>query len=133
MSPDNINKGPNQVIAQLSTANGSFSEPIEMGRITTNTSGSITVTIPSGIYTGDHYRIRLVTTNYPMISEDNGSDLSIFLNTELAEVTDEEEVLGVEVFDLSGRIVAEQEMASGIYIKKYRTTNGYTVKKFMKQ
>ena len=77
MSPDNLNAIPNQVIAQLSSANGSFSNPIEMGRITASTSGSITVNIPSGIFEGEHYRIRLVTTNYPMISNDNGQDLSI--------------------------------------------------------
>lgn len=77
MSPENLNKAENQVIAQLSSANGSFSTPTELGRVTTNTSGSITVTIPSGIYVGEHYRIRLVTTNYPMVSEDNGNDLTI--------------------------------------------------------
>ena len=33
MSAENINIGPNQVIAQLSTANGGFSSPIEMGQL----------------------------------------------------------------------------------------------------
>ena len=94
MSPDNLNAVPNQVIAQLSSANGSFSNPIEMGRMTTSTSGSITVNIPSGIYAGEHYRIRLVTTNYPMISNDNGQDLVITGYTSINEQCAE----GIRVF-----------------------------------
>lgn len=134
MSPENLNHAPNQVIAQLSTANGSFSTPVELGRVTTDVSGSITVAIPSGIFEGEHYRIRLVTTNYPMISEDNGTDLTIVgSGAAIAEFGDDVEILGVEVFDLSGRGVAETDLAPGIYIKKYRTANGYTVKKFLKQ
>lgn len=134
MSPENLGAASNQVIAQLSSANGSFNNPIEMGRMTTNTSGSINVNIPTGIYEGSNYRIRLVTTNYPMISEDNGMNLSITSpTTEIAENNSDEAILGVEVFDLSGRPVTNNEMASGIYIKKYRTTNGYTVKKFLKR
>ena len=132
MSAENLNKEANQVIAQLSTANGSFSTPIELGRITTDVSGSLTVTIPQGIFAGEHYRIRLVTTNYPMVSEDNGFDITISSHDALAE-NQPEEPTGVEVYDVAGRPVASAELASGIYIKKYRTTNGYTVKKFLKR
>lgn len=132
MSPENLNKEANQVIAQLSTANGSFSTPIELGRVTTDISGSLTVTIPQGIFAGEHYRIRLVTTNYPMVSDDNGFDITISSNDALAE-NQPEEPMGVEVYDVAGRPVASAELASGIYIKKYRTTNGYTVKKFLKR
>lgn len=133
MSPENLNKPSNQVIAQLSAANGSFSNPIELGRVATNTSGNITVTIPQGIFAGEHYRIRLVTTNYPMISEDNGFDITIVAVDAVSENLTEEEILGVEVFDLTGRPVRESDLAPGIYIKKYRTANGYTVQKFVKQ
>ena len=68
MSPDNLNKAANQVIAQLSDANGNFTPPTELGRITTNTSGSITSQIPN-VPSGSGYRIRLVSTNYPMVGE----------------------------------------------------------------
>lgn len=85
MSPDNLNKAPNQVVAQLSDANGSFNTPVELGRSTTDHSGSLTVTIPATIPVGEHYRIRLVTTNYPMISEDNGTDLTIYSADEITE------------------------------------------------
>lgn len=134
MSPENLQGFPNEVIAQLSSANGSFSRPIELGRMTTNTSGNITVSIPSGIFEGTGYRIRLVTTNYPMISNDNGTNLTITASTtELAENELNEDILDVEILDLSGRTVTNKELASGIYIKKYRTANGYAVKKFLKQ
>lgn len=133
MSPENLNEEPNQVIAQLSAANGSFSTPIELGRVTTNTSGSMTVTIPQGIFTGEHYRIRLVTTNYPMISEDNGFDITISTNDAVAENNIDEVPFGVELYDLSGRPVSNGNLAPGIYLKKYRTTQGCTVQKIVKR
>ncbi len=123
MSPDNLDKEPNQVIAQLSAANGSFSSPTELGRITTNTSGSLTVNIPQGIFTGEHYRIRLVTTNYPMISEDNGFDISIDSPTGLAEAPMEEEALDVKTYDITGKEMPGTNLAPGIYIFKYFYSN----------
>lgn len=80
MSVNNLNKEANKVIAQLSDAYGSFSDPIELGRITTDESGVIQGKIPADIEEGDGYRIRVVSTNYPMISEDNGTDISIKAN-----------------------------------------------------
>ena len=134
MSPENLGAAANQVIAQLSNANGSFSNPIELGRITTNSSGSLSVCIPTGIDVGNGYRIRLVTTNYPMISEDNGIDLSIIAsNTEIAENDFNETILGVEMFDLSGRQVVDNNLAPGIYVARYRKGNNFTVRKFLKQ
>ena len=120
MSADNLNKEPNQLIVQLSTANGSFSHPLELGRRVTDVSGSITVTLPMSIAAGEHYRIRMVTTNYPMVSNDNGFDLRITAESEVAEqgcptvrifpnpasqflsITSEEELTGVELFSQSG-------------------------------
>ena len=133
MSPENLQASPNEVIAQLSDANGSFGNPTELGRVTTNTSGSLTVAIPQGVPMGEHYRIRLVTTNYPMVSEDNGFDITIDSFDALAEADSEmDAVLGVEFFDLSGRVVTSMGMAPGIYIKKSHTANGFTVEKFLK-
>ena len=65
MSPDNLNTTANVVIAQLSNANGSFSNPTELGRVTTNTSGSISAQIPS--VANGSYQIRVISTNYPMV------------------------------------------------------------------
>ena len=127
MSPENLGGTSNQVIAQLSSANGSFSNPTELGRMTTSTSGDITVTIPQGIYTGEHYRIRLVTTNYPMVSEDNGQDLTITSNVDVLEqleqpvcivpnpahdrlyLSSEQEINDVELYTMDGKKVLSQQ------------------------
>ena len=67
MSPDNLNATANAVIAQMSDANGSFSNPTELGRVTTNTSGNITSQIPN--VANGQYQIRVISTNYPMIGQ----------------------------------------------------------------
>lgn len=77
MSVYNLNSADNVVIAQLSDANGSFANPIELGRVTTNVSGTIQGVIPETVLAGKGYRIRVVSTNYPMVSEDNGTDIVI--------------------------------------------------------
>lgn len=77
MSTFNLNVADNEVIAQLSDANGSFANPIELGRVTTNQSGTIQGVIPSYIEEGSAYRIRVVSTNYPMTSQDNGANIVI--------------------------------------------------------
>ena len=66
MSPENLNKAANQVIAQLSDASGNFNNPTELERITTNNSGSITAQIPN-VSAGNGYRIRVISTNYPLV------------------------------------------------------------------
>ncbi len=160
MSAENLNKEANQVIAQLSSANGSFSTPIELGRVTTNVSGSFNVTIPSGIFAGEHYRIRLVTTNYPMISEDNGFDISIQPVTELAESEDgfkiypvpakqtvhflsERIIKSIEIYSMSGSLVLSHQedgndvalpvdsMAPGFYFVRCRFDQDELVRKFL--
>ena len=69
MSADNLNCGANQVIAQLSDANGNFSnEPFELGRITTNESGTITAQIPN-LGPLATYKVRVISTNYPMVGD----------------------------------------------------------------
>lgn len=123
MSPDNLNNAPNEVIAQLSDANGNFSNPIELGRKTTNESGSIIGTIPS-VPNGDHYRVRVVSTNYPMIGEnvqeirisdtldinENTFFCSLYPNpfTTTLNVITEDEVNSIRVYDVNGRMLKEQ-------------------------
>lgn len=160
MSADNLNKEANQVIAQLSSANGSFGSPIELGRLTTDNSGSITVTIPSGIYEGDHYRIRLVTTNYPMVSEDNGFDISIQSPAEVAEshsgiqiypvpatqsvhFLSEKTINSIEIYDMAGGLVLSSKeaghdvelpvdtMAPGIYFARCRIDQDELIRKIL--
>ena len=77
MSPNTYPANPNQVIAEMSDAGGSFASPRQIGRMTTDLSGSLPVTIPADMPLGDHYRIRLRSTNYPLVSEDNGKDIEL--------------------------------------------------------
>ena len=163
MSPENLQAPANQVIAQLSDANGSFSNPIELGRITTNSSGSMTVSIPSGIEEGTGYRIRLVTTNSPMISEDNGANLTITSVSDLAEkmspwvrihpnpahrnlyISSDQELSRVELVNLTGGTVLvcqpgdkDSELslngiASGIYLVHCQCSQQHVYRKLVIQ
>lgn len=141
MSPENLEGLPNEVIAQLSNTSGSFSNPTELGRMATNTSGSLEVAIPTTIPYGTQYRIRVVSTNYPMISEDNGTDLTIGSNVGIAENTMIQEVAAIQIFDLSGRLVlttktlnlSSLNLTPGIYIAKYQTNNQQMIKKVVIQ
>ena len=74
MSVYNLNAAANEVIAQLSDANGSFANPVELGRVTTNVSGTINGVIPADLAEGT-YKVRVVSTNYPM--ESNEADITI--------------------------------------------------------
>ena len=67
MSPDNLNASANVVIAQMSDANGSFNNPTELGRVTTNTSGNIVAHIPN--VAAGQYMVRVISTNYPMVGQ----------------------------------------------------------------
>lgn len=126
MSPDNLNVAPNKVIAQLSDANGSFSSPIELGRVTTNTSGSITAQIPN-VPEGQHYKVRVVSTNYPMVG-DNIQEISIIYTSGIEEnpticslypnpfsstisVSAKEAIQSIRVYDLCGRMLKEQPVS----------------------
>ena len=76
MSVSNLNAAPNQVIAQLSDASGSFDNPTEIGRVTTNTSGTVSAIIPASVKDGK-YKVRVVSTNYPMTAEPSQSEITI--------------------------------------------------------
>ena len=66
--------------AQLSDINGSFTNGITIGTVTTtNGSGTISSTIPKGTATGTGYRIRVNSTNPQITGSDNGANLPINL------------------------------------------------------
>ena len=126
MSPENLNAAPNEVIAQLSDAQGDFGNPLELGRVTTNTSGSLTVQIPN-VPDGQHYRIRVVSTNYPMVGE-NIQEVSIQANSGVEEnlalctfypnpfsstlsVTTERAAQSVCIYDVYGRLLKQQPVS----------------------
>lgn len=64
MSPSNLNMPPNEVIIQIYFADD-FENPVEIGRKTTDESGTMRCKIPAD-FVGEDYKIKVVTTNYPM-------------------------------------------------------------------
>ncbi len=65
--------------AQLSDANGDFTNAVNIGSVTATTSGIINATIPANTPVGSGYRIRVVATNPAFVGEDNGEDITIGL------------------------------------------------------
>lgn len=65
--------------AELSDATGSFATPLNIGTLATSATGNLTINgiIPAGTPAGSGYRIRVVSTDQPAVSNDNGADLSI--------------------------------------------------------
>jgi len=74
--PSMFNQG-NRFRAQLSDTSGSFANPLVIGSVTSITSGVISATIPGTILPGNHYRIRVVSTDPVVEGSDNGTDITI--------------------------------------------------------
>ena len=143
MSPENLNASANQVIAQISDANGNFNNPTELGHVTTNTSGSITAQIPN-VPDGQHYKIRVVSTNYPMVGgniqeiaittpaalEESPCYFQVFPNPcgSVIVINAEKTAKNITVYDVFGRLVMMQAiddkqirldlsgLANGVYL-----------------
>ena len=159
MSADNLNAAPNEVIAQLSDANGSFDNPIELGRVATDTTGSITATIPEGTE-GERFNIRVVATNYPMVGgniqeisiedpygmNENGVNCAIWPNpaTSTLNITAESSILTVSIEDVSGRTVMKTHPENteltidlggyqpGVYVVRMVTETTQMTRRFVK-
>ena len=67
----------NEFIAELSDANGDFSNPTFLAQETTTESGTITVTIPLNTPPGTGYRIRVNSNSPAYTGADNGFDITI--------------------------------------------------------
>ena len=63
--------------AQLSNANGDFTNAVNIGSVTSTASGNINATIPANTPAGSGYRIRVVSTSPAFTGVDNGYDLTI--------------------------------------------------------
>jgi hypothetical protein len=75
----NFPNGTCTFTAQLSNASGSFGTPVNLQSVTSNASGSqsISATIPSGTTTGTLYRIRVVSTSPTVTGLANVTNLTI--------------------------------------------------------
>lgn len=159
MSPDNLNASANQVIAQLSDANGNFNNPIELGRVTTNTSGNFTILIPN-VPEGQHYKIRVVSTNYPMIGgniqeisiidtsaiDDHIASCQIYPNpfNSTLNIITEKTVKNIVIYDVFGRLVTIQSgsepqidlnlngLSEGIYMMRLDFGDSITTHRIVK-
>jgi len=69
MSPYNLNEDANVVRFELSDINGSFEYATILKEVTTDKSGEFPIGLPEDLEAGT-YKFRVVTTNYPMISEE---------------------------------------------------------------
>ncbi|WP_276135000.1 T9SS type A sorting domain-containing protein [Polluticoccus soli] len=67
----------NVFTVQLSDANGSFANPINIGSKTDTVSGNIKAGLPATITPGLGYRMRVISSNGVHVSEDNGKNISI--------------------------------------------------------
>jgi hypothetical protein len=66
--------GSNVLSAELSDANGDFTNPVVIG---TSPGSSINAIIPSTTPAGNGYRIRVVSTTPAVVGTDNGTDLEV--------------------------------------------------------
>ena len=63
---------------QLSDASGDFANPIDIGKLTSATDGTITAIIPADIPPGTGYRLRIVSSIAAVVSADNGADIYLY-------------------------------------------------------
>lgn len=73
MSASNLNAGPNMVYLELSDENGSFDSARRIAELKTDHSGEFEIKLPQDLVVSDNYKLRVVTTNYPMISTESVS------------------------------------------------------------
>lgn len=130
--------------AQLSSANGQFTNPVQIGTLVSDTSGVIKANIPASVAYGTGYRIRIVSTNFA-----DTSSVSNILHFNRAPnqtliVQGEQEVCaspeiytvvsapgvdykwhvpGVNDYDTSGASSTIQWMQAGIYTLSVRSEN----------
>lgn len=129
MSPSNINADKNIVTAQLSDKNGNFDNAINIGSIQSDVSGIIEAAIPSNTPFGDGYRIRVTSTNYPLISDDNGFDIIIdstlnintysseirlypTIATNVLNIDCKEDIKNITIYNQHGQIVKDINTSS---------------------
>lgn len=67
----------NVFIAQLSDASGSFSNPVNIDTISSDTSGTMSWVVPGSVSNGGGYRIRVVSSSPARTSSDNGINIGI--------------------------------------------------------
>lgn len=111
----------NVITAQLSNSSGSFSSPVSLGTLSTTASGSVSGTIPAGTVTGSGYRIRVISTNYPLTAGNNGTDIQINLVSNTISPS-ASQVVGVNTNGTTLTVSESTPATSRVW--KYSTTPG---------
>jgi hypothetical protein len=70
----------NTFTAQLSDSTGNFTGAINIGTLSSTTPATINAAIPFNTLHGNHYRIRVVSSDPVVTGADNGSDITIGMN-----------------------------------------------------
>ena len=83
--PGNFAPG-NIFTLQLSDANGSFIAPVSLGTLASANAGNISGVIPASAIAGNGYRIRIISSSQPFISQPFNIELSI-LSIQTASIT----------------------------------------------
>lgn len=110
----------NVFTAQLSDASGSFITPVNIGTLNGTSSGTITAQIPSNTPSGNAYRIRVISSNFPLNGGDNGSNLVVdqFSNSVSPATTQNIQV------NLAGAPITVSESQTANRVWLYSTTSG---------
>lgn len=85
---------------QLSDANGDFSTPVDVGSLTSTTSGTITATVPAGTPAGNGYRIRVVSSTPPTTGSALDIDINVITAPNAGEDTETTICKATGIYDL---------------------------------
>lgn len=109
MSPSNLQAAPNVVSLQLSDADGSFDNPQTLVEVTTDYSGTLVAQLSEDLW--GEYKVRVVTTNYPMVSE----PVQITINNPTAVISASEvdDFITIEKVAVQQIITVEGEYITG--------------------
>ena len=69
----------NTLTAELSNSSGSFTSPVSIGTLNSQSNGTISASIPAGTVSGSGYRIRVRSSNPQVTSADNGNNIQVIL------------------------------------------------------
>ena len=122
MSPYNLNKAANVVSLELSDATGNFDNATVLTSVTTDESGTLTAVLPSRLADGNLYKLRVVTTNYPMTSR--ASSAFKFRNRPAAVVATE----ATDVTAVSFKANWEAAANAQSYVLTVKKANGDVLK-----
>lgn len=122
MSPYNLNQAANVVSLELSDATGNFDNPTVLTSVTTDESGTLTAVLPSTLADGNLYKLRVVTTNYPMTSR--ASSAFKFRNTPADVVATE----ATDVTAVSFKANWEAAANAQSYVLTVKKANGDVLK-----